>query len=515
MFAFKLGYVLNRAHELIDFVDYDDLFNKYDTLNKISFDYAVVEHEPEIEVMHFAGTWKDLGTWNTLTEAMDGHVVGEAMLNEKCENVHVVNELDVPILCMGLKDVVVSASPEGILVSDKEQSSYIKPFVNMLDHRVMFAEKSWGSFKVIDIDKESMTIKVTLNAGHRMNYHSHQHRDEVWTVIAGEGKRGDVVDGWRECEAGCHHHVGSRLNDEFEKNIDMDPLAETWECSTHPDGPSYVVSGEFGRQELAEVLRAHPEYLGERYKGENTLPILIKFIDAKKDLSVQVHPTDAYAQEHENGQLGKTEMWYVLDASKDAKLVYGLKRERTEQQVRDAIAEGTLMKDLQWVPVKKDDLFFIEAGTIHAIGAGALVAEIQENSNLTYRLYDYDRVGKDGKKRELHIDKALDVANLKSSAEPKQPLRVLKYRQGIASELLTRCKYFEVYRMIVNTERRQKVHYRADGIAFRVLLCVNGCGTISYDGGSITFYKGDCIFVPADSEILTLHGQAQFLDVRG
>lgn len=175
---------------------YDDLFNKYDTLNKISFDYAVVEHEPEIEVMHFAGTWKDLGTWNTLTEAMDGHVVGEAMLNEKCENVHVVNELDVPILCMGLKDVVVSASPEGILVSDKEQSSYIKPFVNMLDHRVMFAEKSWGSFKVIDIDKESMTIKVTLNAGHRMNYHSHQHRDEVWTVIAGEGKT--VVDGMEQ-----------------------------------------------------------------------------------------------------------------------------------------------------------------------------------------------------------------------------------------------------------------------------------------------------------------------------
>ena len=214
-------------------------------------------------------------------------------------------------------------------------------------------------------------------------------------------------------------------------------------------------------------------------------------------------------------QLVKTEMWYVLDASKDAKLVYGLKRERTEQQMRDAIAKGTLMKDLQWVPVKKDDLFFIEAGTIHAIGAGALVAEIQENSNLTYRLYDYDRVGKDGKKRELHIDKALDVANLKSSAEPKQPLRVLKYRQGIASELLTRCKYFEVYRMIVNTERRQKVHYRADEIAFRVLLCVNGCGTISYEGGNLPFYKGDCIFVPADSEVLTIHGQAQFLDVRG
>ena len=214
VFAFKLGYVLNRAHELIDLVDYEDLFNKYDTLNKISFDYAVVEHEPEIEVMRFAGTWKDLGTWNTLTEAMDSHAVGEALFNENCENVHVVNELDVPILCMGLKDVVVSASPEGILVSDKEQSSYIKPFVNTLDHRVMFAEKSWGSFKVIDIDNASMTIKVTLNAGHRMNYHSHQHRDEVWTVIAGEGKT--VVDGMEQnvkagdvitMSAGCRHTI--------------------------------------------------------------------------------------------------------------------------------------------------------------------------------------------------------------------------------------------------------------------------------------------------------------------
>ena len=214
VFAFKLGYVLNRAHELIDFVDYEDLFNKYDTLNKISFDYAVVEHEPEIEVMRFAGTWKDLGTWNTLTEAMDSHAVGEALFNENCENVHVVNELDVPILCMGLKDVVVSASPEGILVSDKEQSSYIKPFINTLDHRVMFAEKSWGSFKVIDIDSASMTIKVTLNAGHRMNYHSHQHRDEVWTVIVGEGKT--VVDGMEQnvkagdvitMSAGCRHTI--------------------------------------------------------------------------------------------------------------------------------------------------------------------------------------------------------------------------------------------------------------------------------------------------------------------
>ena len=214
VFAFRLGYVLERAHALIDFEDYQDLFQKYETLKKISFDYAVVEHEPQIEVMRFSGTWKDLGTWNTLTEAMDSHAVGEALFNEKCENVHVVNELDLPILCMGLKDVVVSASPNGILVSDKEQSSYIKPFVDSLDHRVMFAEKSWGSFRVIDVDENAMTIKVTLNPGHSMNYHSHKHRDEVWTVISGRGKT--VVDGMEQTvqagdgitmAAGCRHMV--------------------------------------------------------------------------------------------------------------------------------------------------------------------------------------------------------------------------------------------------------------------------------------------------------------------
>lgn len=308
---------------------------------------------------------------------------------------------------------------------------------------------------------------------------------------------------------------GNRLNDEFEKQMKQAPLAETWECSTHPDGPSYVAGGALDGMELAEVLRQHPEYLGERHKGETTLPILIKFIDAKQDLSVQVHPTDEYAKEHENGQLGKTEMWYVLDAGREASLVYGLNQTCTKEELRRAIADGTVMRYLQKVPIHKDDVFFIRAGMIHAIGAGALVAEIQESSNLTYRLYDYDRIGKDGKKRELHIDKALEVANLTGSAEPRQPLRVLKYRQGVASELLTRCKYFEVYRMIVNTERRQKVHYRADEVAFRVLLCVHGCGTITYEGGEFTFYKGDCVFVPAASETLTIHGQAQFLDVRG
>jgi mannose-6-phosphate isomerase len=308
---------------------------------------------------------------------------------------------------------------------------------------------------------------------------------------------------------------GQRLNDEFEKGIALSPLAETWECSTHPDGPSFVVGGEYDTLSLTEVIQKHPEYLGTKHTGRTELPILIKFIDAKKDLSVQVHPDDNYAKSNENGQLGNTEMWYVLDATKDAGLVYGLTCNCTKDEIRTGIETGTLSKYLRKVPIKKDDLFFIEAGTIHAIGAGALVAEIQENSNLTYRLYDYDRIDKNGTKRPLHVEKALEVANLNSSAEPRQPLRVLKYQKGVASELLCRCKYFEVHRMIVNTERKQVVHYASDTSSFRVLLCVNGCGTMEYDNKTIHLYKGDCIFFPANSVDVSLHGTMQFLDVKG
>ncbi|WP_289108568.1 sugar phosphate nucleotidyltransferase [uncultured Dubosiella sp.] len=188
IFAFKLGYLLEKAHSLIDFVDYDDLFARYSSLKKISFDYEVVEKEPSISVVRYNGSWKDVGTWNTLTETMHENVIGKGILHRTCENVHIINELDVPIVALGLDDVVISASPEGILVSDKEQSSYIKPIVDDIEQEIMFAEKSWGSYQVLDVGEESLTIKVTLYAGNKMSVHYHQNRDEVWTVISGRGK---------------------------------------------------------------------------------------------------------------------------------------------------------------------------------------------------------------------------------------------------------------------------------------------------------------------------------------
>ena len=214
VFAYKIGYILDKAQQLLGFSDYNDLLNNYHNFEKISFDYAIAENEKNIAVVRFSGEWKDLGTWNTLTEVMQENAIGDVVLDEKCNNVHIINELDIPLIAMGLNSVVIAASPEGILISDKEQSSYLKPFVDNINNQVMFAEKSWGSYRVINIEEGSTTVKVTLNPGHKMNYHSHNYRDEVWTVISGTGytvidgnkqfiKTGDVI----SLPIGCKHTV--------------------------------------------------------------------------------------------------------------------------------------------------------------------------------------------------------------------------------------------------------------------------------------------------------------------
>lgn len=305
---------------------------------------------------------------------------------------------------------------------------------------------------------------------------------------------------------------GSRLNDDFNLGIPESSLAEAWVCSTHPDGVSLVPSG----QSLNTILMENPDWLGSHVlqttEGKPELPILVKLIDAKNDLSVQVHPDDDYAREREN-QWGKTEMWYVLAAHTGSSLVYGFNKDVTDTEVRERIGDRNIGTLLNHVTVHKDDVFYIESGIVHAIGAGCLIAEIQESSNVTYRFYDYDRVDKHGKKRKLHIEKALDVAKLKSSAIPRQPLRVLKYKPGYASELLARCRYFQVERLLLNTEDRKLADYKTGSNSFHALLCVDGCGVLFGDGVILNFFKGDCFFVPADSISLQIHGKAQLLDV--
>lgn len=214
VFAYKLSYVLEKAKELLGSSDYQYLFDNYASLKKISFDYAVVEQETSLEIIRYSGTWKDIGTWNALADAMEENIVGNGVIGEGCVNVHVVNELDIPVLAVGLKDVIVAASPDGILVTSEESADRIKPYVDKLDQQIMFAEKSWGSYQVVDAEDNSLTIKVTLNPGHRMNYHSHDHRDEVWTIVRGSGKT--IVDGMEQpvkvgdvvtMAAGCKHMI--------------------------------------------------------------------------------------------------------------------------------------------------------------------------------------------------------------------------------------------------------------------------------------------------------------------
>ena len=303
---------------------------------------------------------------------------------------------------------------------------------------------------------------------------------------------------------------GTRLREEYGKDIPLTPLAETWECSVHPDGPSVVANGAHEGRTLGDVLKEHPEYMGGKIPQGGEFPILVKFIDAKQDLSVQVHPDDDYARKYEH-QNGKTEMWYVLDATEDASLIYGFEHPVNEGILRKAVETETLGKHLHKVKVHKGDLFYVPAGTVHGIGAGTLVAEIQESSNVTYRVYDYDRVDKNGNKRELHFDEAIRVMDMSAVPDVRQKARLVRYYPGCAREVLCRCKYFETERIQVSSE----CEFTVLNTSFQVLLCIDGVGSVAGpEGETVSFVKGDCLFIPADMGLCRLKGKMELLKVR-
>ncbi len=303
---------------------------------------------------------------------------------------------------------------------------------------------------------------------------------------------------------------GTRLREEYGKDIPLTPLAETWECSVHPDGLSVIRNGAYAGRTLADVLSEHPEFMGSKIPQGGEFPILVKFIDAKQDLSVQVHPDDTYAREYEH-QNGKTEMWYVLDATEEASLIYGFEHPVTEKKLREAVETETLGKHLHKVKVHKGDLYYVPAGTVHGIGAGTLVAEIQESSNVTYRVYDYDRVDKDGNKRELHFDKAVKVMDMAVAPDIRQRARLVRYYPGCSREVLCRCRYFETERIQVVTD----CEFSVLPTSFQVLLCINGAGSVSGPQGEVVdFAKGDCLFIPADMGRCRMEGKTELLKVR-
>lgn len=288
---------------------------------------------------------------------------------------------------------------------------------------------------------------------------------------------------------------GHRLVEEYHKQYEGEVLAESWELSCHPDGPSTIVNGKYAGKTLEEYIRGEgKEVLGTHCYRFRDFPILTKFIDAKDNLSVQVHPNNRYALKNE-GQYGKTEMWYVMDAGEDAYLYYGFRREISKEEFEQRIKEDTLLEVLNAVPVQKGDVLFIESGTIHAIGKEILIAEIQQNSNVTYRVYDYGRVGKDGKKRDLHIEKALAVTS-----------RVPIVRDKSSYPHVADCDYFTVDKLNLDGRMMNRMEGFVSEESFASILILDGKGRISSGEETLSFQKGDSLFLSAGSGSYQVEG---------
>ena len=297
---------------------------------------------------------------------------------------------------------------------------------------------------------------------------------------------------------------GTRLRTLFGKE-GGERLAESWELSCHPDGECYISGGEFDGMKLSDFVNEHPEAVGSGFKSGDSFPVLVKLIDAKNDLSVQVHPDDEYAHKYENDN-GKTEMWYVIDAAPDSELIYGFSEELSKEDFRKAIEDNTLMEKLRRVPVKQGDVFFIEPGTLHAIGKGILIAEIQQSSNVTYRVYDYGRLGTDGKPRPLHIEKALEVTNTKP-LDPERPVYGLEL-DGVVTQLLADCKYFNVNRHRLIKE----LELYADKNSFAHVLMIGGSGgELVADNYRLELTMGSSVFVPAGTGAFAIKGNCDVI----
>ena len=310
-------------------------------------------------------------------------------------------------------------------------------------------------------------------------------------------------------KAPCKDYIwgGNRLREEYGKQLDSDRIAESWELSCHKDGQSVITGGEFDGKTLSDYIAEKGKgVLGKNCGRFEYFPVLIKLIDAKDNLSVQVHPSNEYALRVE-GEYGKTEMWYIVDCDPGAELLYGFKHEISKEEFAERIANNTLLEVTNNVPVHKGDVFFIESGTLHAIGKGILIAEIQQNSNTTYRVFDYGRLGADGKPRALHVEKALDVARLCPPERPAGPMGKPEQNGDCTSTLLAKCGYFTARLLDV----AGSAPLCADGESFHSLLCLSGSGAVVCGGEAVPFAKGDSLFLPAGLGAYTIAGRAQLV----
>ena len=294
---------------------------------------------------------------------------------------------------------------------------------------------------------------------------------------------------------------GERLKSDYGYESDLNNIAEAWVLTARNDGDNTVKNGEYAGQSFTELIKKNPQFLGKKGAKYNEFPLLIKFIDAKSDLSIQVHPDDDYAREHENS-LGKTEAWYVLDCSEDAELIYGFNKEITKEEFENSIKDNSFLNHVNKVKVKKGDIFFIEAGTLHAIGGGILLAEVQQNCNTTYRVYDYGRLV-DGKPRELHIEKALDVTNTLPPTRSAEAEGNVENIEDAKIQKLCSCEFFTM----TSLELNGKYNYNCNDDSFLSVLILEGSGSITVDNTAVSVKKGDSIFIPANSGNVLFSGE--------
>ncbi|MBD5542757.1 MAG: cupin domain-containing protein [Lachnospiraceae bacterium] len=511
--------------------------------------------------------WSRLLNMEVVTRVAEEIDVGPSIL-ETCENVSVINrEKSNLIIGNGLSDMLIVNTKDATYISKKGESASIKEIMSRHyeEQKASFDEgdvfyTTWGIKETLNRSQGYMVKKLTIFPGRSLSMHKHEKRSEHWSVVSGRATitmSGDTKEYSRNesiyVPINTYHKIsnetakdlivievsigesagsieedllpqeeevlrlspaykdylwgGNRLKTQFYKDSEKEILAESWELSTHSAGQSTISQGTFAGLTLKEYIeKAGKKVLGWKCEPFAEFPLLIKFIDAKKRLSIQIHPDDAYALSVE-GEYGKNEMWYILDAKEDAFVYLGFNREVTEAECRQRILEGNLEEVLKKVPVKPGDVVFVEAGTIHAINEGILVLEIQQSSNATYRLYDYNRTDKNGRRRELHLDKAF--ANMKWTPynQDTSPAGKWEVFKGYKKLLLGQCKYFSAF--LYEVEISGEINF--DNSSFCSVIVLKGYGKLVAANQTLDFKPGDSFFVPAGKKIIRIEGNSSFV----
>ncbi len=547
---------------ILDYRDFSDV-------PKLSLGKALNLSDKVARVVKADFKWESCSRLESL--AVEGLGLDSNTIVSDCENVTVINnDKDTLVVVNEMKDAIVVNTKNAVYVSSKDNSHKIKNIIkdNRDKYGYFFNESEifyqpWGIKEYLSNGKGYRVTKVTIFPGKFLQEHTHENKTEQWSVVSGTAniRIGNECRDYKKGESavapsGVVHQVGntsekvavlietalapdldgreygenlyysepfyrlepsfkdyiwggSKIRDVLKKNCEYPKIAESWEISAHPAGQSTIKDGAHKDLPLSVLLaRLGKECLGWKSQSFDRFPLLVKFIDAQDSLSIQVHPNDDYALMVEN-EYGKNEMWYIMDCSDDAYIYLGFNREVTKGEVKRRIRDNTITEVLNKVPVKKGDTFFIPATTVHAIGPGILICEIQQNSNCTYRLYDYDRTDTNGKKRELHVDKGLDVLELSETAVSHTAVGELKKGESFSSQVLCECKYFTVEKYVINGE----ASIYLDSSSFAGIVVLDGEGIVKTSLKSDGFKKGDSFFFPAQKLLVNIQGECEIIKI--